>query len=215
MMRQRHGLKNILRYPSEILEELEKDSSLSPPDPSKSPPPTTKAARTSVCNLRFWAASIECIKDNFPSSLSSLPKKFPTMEFTPSYGAASSTSAGGSRSYRGKPGRGVNPTDKERRSSRGADRTSPKVNDEDEANSPKRKRARRKGKGAEKKGECILPTIPLKSPESFNDVWPHFVASAALMVTAVGLVSFLLFKLAYGSIFMHTNCLGEIHSVFV
>ena len=68
-----------------------------------------------------------------------------------SYGAASSTSAGGSRSYRGKPGRGVNPTDKERRSSRGADRTSPKVNDEDEANSPKRKRARRKGKGAEKR----------------------------------------------------------------
>ena len=106
-----------------------------------------------------------------------------------SYGAASSTSAGGSRSYRGKPGRGVNPTDKERRSSRGADRTSPKVNDEDEANSPKRKRARRKGKGAEKKGECILPTIPLKSPESFNDVWPHFFTSAALMmVTAVGLV---------------------------
>ena len=73
-----------------------------------------------------------------------------------SYGAASSSSsrttsssAGGSRSYRGKPGRGVNPTDKERRSSRGADRT--KVNDEDEANSPERKRARRKGKGAGKR----------------------------------------------------------------
>ena len=71
-----------------------------------------------------------------------------------SYGAASSsrttsTSAGGSRSYRGKAGRGVNPTDKERRSSRGADRT--KVNDEDEANSPERKRARRKGKGAGKR----------------------------------------------------------------
>ena len=66
-----------------------------------------------------------------------------------SYGPASSTSAGGSRSYRGKPGRGVNPTDKERRSSRGADRT--KVNDEDEANSPERKRARRKGKGAGKR----------------------------------------------------------------
>ena len=68
---------------------------------------------------------------------------------TSSSSRTTSTSAGGSRSYRGKPGRGVNPTDKERRSSRGADRT--KVNDEDEANSPERKRARRKGKGAGKR----------------------------------------------------------------
>ena len=35
-----------------------------------------------------------------------------------------STTAGGSRSYRGKSGRGVPRTDKERRSSRGADRSS-------------------------------------------------------------------------------------------
>ena len=81
------------------------------------------------------------------SSSSSSPRTTSTSSSSSS--RTTSSSAGGSRSYRGKAGRGVNPTDKERRSSRGADRT--KVNDEDEANSPERKRARRKGKGAGKR----------------------------------------------------------------
>ena len=83
------------------------------------------------------------------SSSSSSPRTTSTSSSSSSSSRTTSSSAGGSRSYRGKPGRGVNPTDKERRSSRGADRT--KVNDEDEANSPERKRARRKGKGAGKR----------------------------------------------------------------